>query len=204
MTVQGRLFILSGPSGSGKSTLMRRLLENMPGLAFSVSHTTRKPRPGEEDGVHYHFTETAAFLALRDQQPSGFLEWAEVHGNLYGTGVVEVEKRLQQGMDILLDIDVQGARQVQKRRNDAISIFLCPPSLDALARRLRRRATEKEEGYALRLENARKELTCAPEYTYLLVNDQLETAVEGFRSIIIAERLRQRRNPNGSPVQMVW
>ncbi len=201
---QARLFILSGPSGSGKSTLMTQVLQRLPNLAFSVSHTTRSPRAGEQDGVHYHFTGKAAFLALRDQRPSGFLEWAEVHGNFYGTSVAEVEGRLGQGVDILLDIDVQGARQVRELRKDAVSIFLCPPSLDALAERLQRRATEADGSFALRLENARKELACAPEYDYLLVNDTLETAVEGFCSIVIAERLRHRRSPDGKRVTPLW
>lgn len=201
---QGQLFILSGPSGSGKSTLMIQVLQRLPNLAFSVSHTTRPARPGEQDGVHYHFIDKAAFLALRDQRPSGFLEWAEVHGNFYGTSVAEVESKLQQGMDILLDIDVQGARQVRELRSDAVSIFLCPPSLEILAERLQRRATEADGSLALRLENARKELACAPEYSYLLVNDQLETAVSGFCSIIIAERLRHRRSPDGQRVVPLW
>ncbi len=200
---QGQLFILSGPSGSGKSTLMRQVLQNLPGLAFSVSHTTRTPRPGEKDGVHYHFIDKAAFLKLRDGEPCGFLEWAEVHGNLYGTSVAEVAGKLNQGVDILLDIDVQGARQVQEQR-EAISIFLCPPSLEVLAERLQRRATEAEHNFALRLENARKEIACASEYTYLLVNDRLEAAIEGFRSIIIAERLRHRRSPDGQMVSPLW
>ena len=199
----GQLFILSGPSGSGKSTLMRQVLGTVPGLAFSVSHTTRARRSGEQDGVHYHFIDTAAFLALRDRQPSGFLEWAEVHGNLYGTSVAELENKLRRGVDVLLDIDVQGARQVRQRR-EAISIFLCPPSLEILAERLRQRATEADDSLALRLENARREMACTGEYTYLLVNDRLERTVEGFCSIIIAERLRQRRNPDGSQVRTQW
>lgn len=201
---QGQLFILSGPSGSGKSTLMAQVLQRLPNLVFSVSHTTRSARAGEQDGLHYHFINKAVFLALRDQRPSGFLEWAEVHGNFYGTSVAEVESKLGQGMDILLDIDVQGARQVRELRSDAVSIFLCPPSLEVLAERLQRRATEADDSFALRLDNARKELACAPEYTYLLVNDTLETAVEGFCSIIIAERLRYRRSPDGTKVAPLW
>lgn len=199
----GLLFILSGPSGSGKSTLMRQALPRLPGLGFSVSHTTRPMRSGEQDGVHYHFIDKALFVALRDQKPPGFLEWAEVHGNLYGTSVAEVEGRLQRGMDVLLDIDVQGARQVRQHR-DAISIFLSPSSPEILAERLRRRATEAGDSLALRLENARQEVACAGEYTYFLVNDQLERAVEGFCSIVIAERLRRRRHADGSRVHTQW
>ena len=200
---QGQLFILSGPSGSGKSTLMAQVLHRLPNLAFSVSHTTRAARANEQDGAHYHFIDKTTFLALRDNNPSGFLEWAEVHGNLYGTSVAEVEGKLRQGVDILLDIDVQGARQVQKR-NDTVSIFLCPPSLEVLAELLQRRATEADDSFAMRLDNARKELACAPEYNYLLVNDTLETAVKGFCSIIIAERLRHRRSADGQRVAPLW
>ena len=194
----GLLFIISGPSGSGKSTLTRRLLAEVPGLAFSVSHTTRPPRPGERDGEDYHFVDRSAFIALRDQKPSGFLEWAEVHGNLYGTGAEEVRGKLAQGRDIILDIDVQGARQVLARPEgrDAASIFISPPSMAALAERLGQRG-DAGDSFDLRLKNAREELVCAPGYAYLLVNDDLETAAAALKSIVIAERLRRRRHPDG-------
>ncbi len=200
----GLLFILSGPSGSGKSTITHAVLDSMPGLVFSVSHTTRTPRPGEKDGVDYHFIDRAAFLALRDRQPGGFLEWAEVHGQLYGTSVAEVQGKLRQGLDILLDIDVQGARQVLARHPEAISIFICPPSADALAERLQRRATESPESMALRLNNARQELEHAADYRYLIVNAELESAITAFKSIIIAERLQQRRAADGTPLSLSW
>ena len=194
----GLLFILSGPSGSGKSTLTHRLLAEVPGLAFSVSHTTRPPRPGERDGVDYHFVTREAFIALRDRDPSGFFEWAEVHGNLYGTGVDEVRGKLRQGLDILLDIDVQGARQVLARQDgrDAVSVFVSPPSMETLAARLGGRG-DAGDSFELRLKNAREELACAPDYAYLLVNDDLETAAAALKSIVIAERLRRRRHPDG-------
>lgn len=200
---EGLLIILSGPSGSGKSTLLQCVMKSIPNLVFSVSHTTRKARPGEENGVQYHFVDKDAFLLLRDQEPSGFLEWAEVHGELYGTSVDEIERKLQQGVDVLLDIDVQGARQVRLRR-EAVSVFLAPPSLKVLTQRLQNRATEDEAKVTRRLENAKKELTCSPEYTYLLVNDKLEEAVEGFRSIVIAERLKQRRMGSGEKAALSW
>ena len=196
----GLLFIISGPSGCGKSTLTHRLLAEVPGLAFSVSHTTRQPRPGERDGVDYHFVDRSAFIALRDQEPSGFFEWAEVHGNLYGTSVEEVRRKLAQGLDIILDIDVQGARQMLARPEgrDAASIFIGPPSMAVLAERLEQRG-DAGDSFELRLKNAREELACAPDYAYLLVNDDLETAATALKSIVIAERLRHRRHPDGRP-----
>ena len=196
----GILFILSGPSGSGKSTITHELLASVPGLAFSVSHTTRKPRPDERDGVDYHFVDRAAFLALRDRQPSGFLEWAEVHGELYGTSVHEVKTRLRQGQDILLDIDVQGARQILDANPEAVSIFLCPPSMDVLRARLQQRASETSENFVIRLRNAHKELRHAPDYRYIIVNDELAEAIAAFRCVITAERLKARRRPDGKPL----
>jgi guanylate kinase len=175
-------------------------MRKLPGLVFSVSHTTRQPRPGEVNGVHYHFVEGAVFSGIRNQQPTGFLEWAEVHGNMYGTSVEEVEKHQRAGCDVILDIDVQGAAQVRLRANP-VTIFIAPPSLVELERRLRGRATENETTIAVRLNNARKELACVGAYNYLIVNDRLEDAVESLRSIIIAERCRQRRAPDGQPMQ---
>ena len=194
------LLVLSAPSGCGKTTIVNRVMRKLPGLVFSVSHTTRQPRPGEVNGVHYHFVEGAVFSGIRNQQPTGFLEWAEVHGNMYGTSVEEVEKHQRAGCDVILDIDVQGAAQVRLRANP-VTIFIAPPSLVELERRLRGRATENETTIAVRLNNARKELACVGAYNYLIVNDRLEDAVESLRSIIIAERCRQRRAPDGQPMQ---
>ncbi|MGI6657016.1 MAG: guanylate kinase [Desulfobulbus sp.] len=195
---KGLLFVLSAPSGCGKTTLVNRVMPGLPGLVFSVSHTTRPPRPGEVDGVHYHFVSRQQFLALRDRQPSGFLEWAEVHGNLYGTGVEAVEDLRRAGLDVLLDIDVQGAALV-RRAADPITIFIAPPSLAVLEARLRGRATEDEAIIATRLNNARKELAAAEAYEYLIVNGELETAVETLRAVILAERCRHRRGVDGRP-----
>lgn len=195
------LLVLSAPSGCGKTTIVNRVMRNLPGLVFSVSHTTRLPRAGEQDGVQYHFVDQAAFLAIRDQHPTGFLEWAEVHGNFYGTSAAEVERHQQAGADVLLDIDVQGAAQVCQRANP-VTIFIAPPSLTVLEQRLRGRGTEDEATVAMRLNNARKELACVNAYDYLIINDRLDEAVESLRSIIIAERSRRRRNPSGQP--MFW
>jgi len=195
----GMLLVLSAPSGCGKTTIVQRVMADLPNLVFSVSHTTRAPRSGETDGVHYHFVDQGAFRAIRDLQPTGFLEWAEVHGNLYGTSLAEVEARQQAGCDVLLDIDVQGAAQV-RQRSAPVTVFIAPPSLPVLEQRLRGRGTEDEATIAKRLNNVRKELASAGAYDYLIVNDQLDEAVESLRSIIIAERSRRRRTVNGQPM----
>jgi guanylate kinase len=196
----GLLLVLSAPSGCGKTTIVNRVMTTLPGLVFSVSHTTRLPRPGEKDGVHYHFVEGAVFSAIRNQQPTGFLEWAEVHGNMYGTSCEEVAKHQQAGCDVILDIDVQGAAQV-RQRGIPVTIFIAPPSLAELERRLRGRGTENETTIAVRLNNARKELACVGAYDYLIINDRLDDAVDCLRSIIIAERCRHRRALSGQPMQ---
>ncbi len=197
---KGMLLVLSAPSGCGKTTIVNLVMKRLPGLVFSVSHTTRQPRPGEINGVHYHFVDEATFAEIRDQQPTGFLEWAEVHGNMYGTSVDEVSRRQGAGCDVILDIDVQGAAQV-RGRIDPITIFIAPPSLQELERRLRGRGTENEGSLAVRLDNARRELECVTAYKYLIVNDRLEEAAECLRSIIIAERSHQRRTPAGQAMQ---
>ncbi len=191
---EGFLLVLSAPSGCGKTTILRQVMADLPGLAFSVSHTTRQPRTGEVSGRDYHFVSPEQFKIIRDQQPSGFLEWAEVHGNFYGTSRHEVDSRLAAGMDVILDIDVQGAAQV-RRSTQPVTVFIAPPSLEELERRLRGRGTESEESVRRRLANAAKEMEAAPVYTYLIINDRLEQAVLELKSIIIAERCRNRRNP---------
>ena len=197
---KGLLLVLSAPSGCGKTTILNRVLSTLPGLVFSVSHTTRAPRPGEQNGIDYHFVDDATFLRMRDQDPPGFLEWAEVHGNMYGTSVEEVERQQQNGLDVVLDIDVQGAVQVRDR-TAPVTIFIAPPSIEELERRLRGRGSETEAAIALRLHNAREELVCADTYEYLIINDRLEDAVESLKGIIIAERSRHRRNPDGQPMR---
>ena len=197
---EGMLLILSAPSGCGKTTLLNRIMANLPNLAFSISHTTRPPRLGEMHGKDYYFVDSPAFVAMRDQEPSGFLEYAEVHGNLYGTSVEEVNRLRQQGLDVVLDIDVQGAAQVQAQ-TQTVAVFIAPPSMAELEKRLRKRGSETEASVVRRLENARKELACADRYDYLLVNDQLDEATDILRSIIIAERSRRRRKADGQPVR---
>ena len=167
------LFVLSAPSGGGKSTILKRVMADLPGLVFSVSHTTRQPRPGEKSEQDYHFVDRDSFKEIQQQQPPGFLEWAEVHGNLYGTSRKEVEQHLQKGNDVILDIDVQGAMQVIEAAKP-VTIFISPPSLVELESRLRRRGTESEEDLGIRLQNATRELEFKDRYTYLIINDKLQ------------------------------
>ncbi len=200
---KGLLFVLSAPSGCGKTTIVKRVMAALPELVFSVSHTTREPRPGEVDGKNYHFVDESTFRQLSQQEPTAFLEWAQVHGNFYGTSRDEVLRQQQLGKDVILDIDVQGTRQVQ-RNASPVTVFIAPPSLEELEFRLRKRGTESEETIALRLANAKEEMKAVDDYQYLIVNDRLEEAVESLRSIFIAERSRQRRSLSGEPVRLVF
>ena len=198
---RGNLFIISAPSGAGKSTLLKKLLAKVDNLAFSVSHTTRAPRPGESNGREYHFVDRATFEGMRTDQ--AFLEWAEVHGNLYGTSRAAIETQQAQGIDVFLDIDVQGARQLREQRiQGAIFLFIAPPSWSELERRLRGRGTDPEETVQLRLNNARQEMKDAGRYDYLVINDQLDEAVDVLRAVVIAERCKGRRTPEGQPLDL--
>ena len=196
---RGNLFVISAPSGAGKSTILKKLLTVVDNLAFSVSHTTRAPRPGESNGREYHFVDRATFEGMRADQ--AFLEWAEVHGNLYGTSRTAIEAQQAQGIDVFLDIDVQGARQLRDCGHPgAVFLFIAPPSWAELERRLRGRGTDPEETVQLRLRNARLEMTDAERYDYLVVNDRLDEAVDTLRAVVIAERCKGRRTPDGHPI----
>lgn len=198
---QGNLFVISAPSGAGKSTILKKLLAMVPNLAFSVSHTTRAPRPGESNGREYHFVDRATFEGMRGEQ--AFLEWAEVHGNLYGTNRAAIEAQQAKGIDVFLDIDVQGARQLREcSHHGAVFLFIAPPSWAELEKRLRDRGTDPEEAVQLRLRNARHEMEDADRYDYLVINDRLDEAVEVLRAVIIAERCKTRRNPDGQPLDL--
>ena len=171
----------------------------MPGLAFSVSHTTRAPRPGEQNGADYHFVDRNTF---QDMQARGaFLEWAEVHANLYGTSQEVVDANLAAGTDIILDIDVQGAGQIREKNiPNAVFLFIVPPSLEELEKRLAGRNTDAAETINLRLANARQELAAVDQYDYVIINDEVDKAVDVLRAIIIAERCKTRRNADGQPL----
>ncbi|HRD88361.1 MAG TPA: guanylate kinase [Accumulibacter sp.] len=184
----GHLFIVSAPSGAGKTTLVRLLLENDPALSVSVSHCTRAPRTGEQDGREYHFVAVAEFL--EQVAAGGFLEWAEVHGNYYGTARSVVEAALLAGQDMLLEIDWQGAQQVRKLFPAATGIFILPPSLTELERRLSTRATDSAETIRRRLAAAREELRHVGEFDYVIINDDLQRALHDLLAVIRAARLR--------------
>jgi guanylate kinase len=182
------VIVVSAPSGAGKSTVLARVLDDMPGLRFSVSHTTRPPRPGERDGVEYHFVERSVFEGLRDD--GKLLEWAEVHGNLYGTGLAEHGQARAEGVDLLLDVDVQGAAQVREKMPEAVTVFILPPSYEVLERRLRGRGQDDEATVKRRLAAAGRELHAFERYDYAIVNDDLGACVEALKSIVRAARCR--------------
>jgi len=188
------MLVLSSPSGAGKSTIARSLLENDKALTLSVSVTTRARRGSEIDGVHYHFLTDVEFRRLRDTD--ALLEWAEVHGNHYGTPREEVEEAMGEGRDMLFDIDWQGALQLQqKMAEDVVSVFILPPSLSELKSRLRRRAEDAPDVIEMRLANSRAEMEHWQDYDYVVVNDDLQSAYSAVRSIVTAERLRRERRP---------
>lgn len=198
---RGNLFVISAPSGAGKTTILKQILADVPGLAFSVSHTTRAPRQGEQNGTDYHFVTRDEFLRMRDD--NAFLEWAEVHGNLYGTSRKAVEDELARGLDIFLDIDVQGAGQLRKTHDlGAIFLFIAPPSWEELERRLSGRGTDSAETIRLRLNNAGKEMAEADRYDYLVINDTVADAVAMLKAIIMAERCRHRRHADGQQISL--
>lgn len=180
--------VVSAPSGGGKTTLCRRLIHDVGGVEFSVSHTTRQPRPGERDGIDYHFVDDAAFGRL--VAASAFLEHAWVHGHHYGTTRAEAEGRLSRGIDVLFDIDIQGGRQIAERLPDAVLVFVLPPDLATLEARLRGRRSDADDEIARRLAAARAEIEQASFYTHWIVNDDLERALRELRTVLESERLR--------------
>jgi guanylate kinase len=188
---RGILFIISAPSGAGKTTLSRQILERVPDLRLSISYTTRAPRAGEVEGRDYHFVSADDFLRLR--AGGAFAEWAEVHGSLYGTARAPLAEAFNHGHDLLLDIDVQGARQIKASYAEAVSIFVLPPSWQELEGRLRGRATDGEEAIGRRLQRAREEAHELFSYDYWLVNDKVEGAAAVLQGIIMAERVRVSR-----------
>ncbi len=183
----GHLYIVAAPSGAGKTTLVRLLLENDPGIRLSISTTTRAPRPGEEDGREYHFVDVADFVDSVSR--SEFLEWAQVHGNYYGTSKRWVEAEMSAGRDILLEIDWQGAQQVRKSFPQAIGMFILPPSIEALEDRLSSRGTDSAATIARRIAAAREEIRHVDEFDYVIINDDLQRALGDMISLVSASRL---------------
>lgn len=183
----GNLYVVAAPSGAGKTTLVRLLLESELDVQLSVSYTTRDPRPGETDGREYHFVDTAEFRAMIDRHE--FLEWAEVHGNFYGTSKTWIADQLAAGRDVLLEIDWQGAQQVRSLFPEAIGVFILPPSMEELTRRLTGRGTDSAAVISRRLAAAQAEMRHVGEFDYVIINDQLEQALDDLRAVVRASRL---------------
>lgn len=188
---RGMLVVVSSPSGGGKGTLIRRVLKSVPNLGYSISFTTRAAREGEINGRDYFFVSEEKFMEM--VQEGAFLEYARVHGNLYGTSHTQVELELAEGRDIILEIDVQGAESVRRLLRDAVSIFILPPSFEVLRARLERRGSERPSDLALRLKNSRGEVERYREFQYVIINDDAELAASQLASVIYAERARRER-----------
>lgn len=190
----GNLYIVAAPSGGGKTSLVRNLIETLEHIEVSISHTTRAMRPGEQDGVDYFFVDEAEFIEMVNN--NGFVEHARVFNHLYGTSVEQINKRLERGIDVVLDIDWQGAEQIRRTFESAVSIFIIPPSLDALKQRLMNRKQDKDDVITDRMIKAQDELSHYPEFDYLIVNDTFEHAATDLHSIVIANRLKMERQVN--------
>lgn len=186
----GQLYVISAPSGAGKTSLVKALLESTLNLEVSVSHTTRAIRPGETDGINYHFVDESDFESIRDA--NGFFEWAQVFGNFYGTSSQAIQEKLADGIDVILEIDWQGARQVKALVSTAISIFVLPPSTAALRRRLTDRGQDNDEVIEGRMQAARDEIAHYSEADFIVLNDDFETALHDLQSIVRAHRLSQK------------
>lgn len=186
------IFIISAPSGAGKTTLLRKVMEKLPDLHFSVSYTTRSPRANEREGADYHFVSPSVFQKM--VQEDEFLEWAEVLGNQYGTPRKNVKILESKGIDLILDIDTQGAKRVIEKIDPAILIYILPPSLESLRQRLMKRGLDPPEMIRFRLANAKRDMEEAQGYHYVIVNDRMEETVEELKAIIMAERCRKKKN----------
>ena len=184
--MSGKLFVISGPSGSGKTTLVTRILSSVENLSFSVSYTTRSMREGEVSGKHYEFVSREAFQDMIGRD--FFAEWAEVHGHFYGTPRADIERRIKTGDDVILDIDVQGARRLRGVFDDAVFIFVVPPSLRILEQRLRGRKSEKDKDISIRLGIVKQEVECSKCYDYIIINDEMDAAAKRIEAVILSQR----------------
>ncbi len=184
---KGNIFIISAPSGAGKTTLCRMILEQLDDIEFSISYTTRPPRPGEVDGRDYYFVSKDEFMQM--VQEGEFIEWAEVHGNLYGTSKKRLLERVSKGIDVLLDIDTQGAAQIKEKGLEAVYIFILPPSLKALRERLVGRASDPEDVINRRLKKAVEEIAAYKMYNYVIINDKLDEAFEQLKAVVLSKRV---------------
>jgi len=190
----GNLIIISSPSGGGKGTLIKEILKTVPNVGYSVSYTTRQMRDGEAHGSDYFFVSRTEFESLIEE--GALLEYAEVHGNFYGTSLLQIKSEIEAGHDIILEIDVQGASEVRQKIPESLSVFILPPSFEILVARLKARATEKKEDLALRLKNSVGEVQRFSEFEYVVVNDDAARATGDLQTIILADRLRRIRQLN--------
>lgn len=193
---RGILFVVSAPSGAGKTTLCKQITTTIPNLWHSISYTTRSPRPGESHGREYFFVDEATFLAMVERHE--FVEWARVHGNLYGTPRKILTEKMEQGLDVLLEIDVQGALQVKKKFQDAVFIFILPPSMDVLRTRLETRGGDSPDEINRRMQKAREEVWSYREYYYIVRNEELASSLKELESVFLAERIKTKR------LDMAW
>ncbi len=184
--MSGKLFVISGPSGSGKTTLVTRVLSNVENLRFSISYTTRSVRAGEIRGEHYEFVSREEFQGMIEQD--FFAEWAEVHGNFYGTPRADIKRWIETGVNVILDIDVQGARRLRGVFDDAIFIFVVPPSLEILEQRLRDRKSEEDADISIRLGIVKEEVACSKCYDYIIINDEADIAAGRIEAVILSQR----------------
>ena len=184
--MSGQLFVISAPSGAGKSTILVAVRKRVPGLGYSISHTTRKPRGDERNGIDYHFVDDETFTEMIDED--AFVEWAKAYDNSYGTSSSGLQDLTASGLDILMDLDIQGGRNIKNRFPDSALIFLLPPSLEELERRLRERGTDNEPVIRARMEMAADDIKNCVWYDYIIVNDKLEMAIDQVKSVIISRR----------------
>ena len=189
--MSGQLFVISAPSGTGKSTVAMAVRQRVPGLGYSISHTTRKPRGNERNGIDYHFVDDGTFTKMIDE--GAFVEWAKVYDDFYGTAFLSLDEQTSPGYDVLLDLDAQGARSIRRAFEDSVLIYVLPPSLEILNKRLRDRGTDDEDAIRKRMESARDEIKNCVWYDYIVFNDDLEKAIGEVQSIIISERCRAGR-----------
>jgi guanylate kinase len=191
MSVSGSIFVVSGPSGAGKFTIIRLVREAVSGLAYSISHTSRKPRGPEVDGVDYHFVDSSTFAKMIEK--GEFVEWAEVYAHHYGTSFAGLEGPKTQGLDVILDVDVKGAANVKASFKESVLVYVLPPSMEELAKRLKNRGTDSDDAVLARLKKAAEEIRNCLWYEYLIFNEELMGAVEEMKSLILAERCRRSR-----------
>jgi guanylate kinase len=191
MQQRGQIFVITAPSGTGKTTIIRAIRESGIGVGYCVSHTTREPRHGEIPGKHYHFITRRDFESMVDA--GQFIEWAHVYGHLYGTSYSSMESQLSSGKDILLDLDIQGSEAIKRRFPESLSIFILPPSIEALKERLKKRGANDTKDVDLRMKKAAEEIMGFGEYDFIVVNDDLEQAVHEIEAIILSERARTKR-----------